>query len=196
MAPGAYDRSDRSDRATVILRRVPTSMLVALGLLPIDACKCPLGPCLEPAPVEDPDVGPCLSEPAREIEVNACLTAQPPAEDTDTKAQPKPPADDGALTPCLTPPQPPDRPGDDGSVTPCLSPPDPPDPPGPGSGPKPEPPMHPCLSIAPPVRENGKGGGQGKPPADEPFASADVVQRVLERGDLPPDVLARLRGRA
>jgi hypothetical protein len=130
----------------VILRRVPMSMLVALGLAPIDACECPLGPCLKVAPVEEP-----------EPEAHACLTAIPP--DPDDRPSPTPPA---KAEPVPTPP--------------------------------PEPPLHPCLSVPPPVSETGPGGGKGKPPSDEPFTSADVLERVLERGDLPPDVLARLRG--
>ena len=166
----------------MILRRVPTSMLVALGLLPVDACKCPLGPCLEPPAVEDPDVAPCLSEPAR--------PPDPPVDDTGANPCLTPIApDDGSVTPCLSPPEPP---ADDGSVTPCLSP---PEPPSANGQPKQEPWLDACLQISPPGRK-GKGGGQGAPPADEPFASADVVRRVLERGALPSDVIARLRGRA
>lgn len=135
----------------MILRRVPISMLVALGLLPVDACKCPLGPCLKPA-VDEPDVGPCLSEPARDTDVD-----EPPA------------------NACLAP------------VAPDTDPPPPP----------PDPRLEPCLSVpSSPPAPDGKGGGKGAPPSSEPFARAGVVQRVLERSDLPADVIARLRGRA
>lgn len=85
--------------------KLPPSVLIALGLSVACAGDCGgglLGPCLEPMPPEEPDVGPCLSErpnPPPEPPLEPCLSVQP---------DPQPPEPD--LGPCLSPPAPPDPP--------------------------------------------------------------------------------------
>jgi hypothetical protein len=79
---------------SVDTRKLPLPLLVALGLAP-GACKdpsCVLGPCLEVAPV------PQKSDGKEDPDVNACLTPEPPPEDSKVEV----PA-------CLSPPPDPGR---------------------------------------------------------------------------------------
>jgi hypothetical protein len=175
-------------------RRIPAAMLLALGLgagacegaktkpesknadqrdgdRKDDAAPPPLDACL--APQLDPEAMPCLS---------------PVPPDLGTK--PRQP--DPVMTPCLTPPREPDP-----AVTPCLTPPREPDPDppvGPCLKPVPphEPPLRPCLSKLPPrppAEPDEPGGGRGAPPH---ASASDVLDRVLDRADLPADVRERL----
>lgn len=178
--------------------RLPPSVLAALGLLsscqscdppqhpclsvveqpdppPTTIPEVPVGACLEPPPV----LGPCL-KPSIDPPLQPCLSVAPP---------PRDPFNPATLHPCLSPPPP--------SVHPCLSLAPPSvhpcleyaEPPPHKCLSKIDPPVAPCLSEAPitPCLDVNPEGARS---IDRP-----ATARVIERGVLPEDLVARLKKR-
>ena len=146
----------------------------------------PIGPCLS--------VGPCLSQtpPDMGVDVGPCLQPPPPEMDAEIGPclQPPPPEMDAEIGPCLSPPLP-DAAADaaaDAAVDAATDA-------EPDAGTVDEPRMGPCLSPPAPGREPERHGlrYQESPPGDAGDADRGaVLARVLERGGLPADVVARL----
>ncbi len=159
--------------------RIPLAILIALELSGT-ACTPVVSPCLSPPPPEDDTyLGPCLEVAADpdEPELPPCLSPPPPDPPIGPCLEPEPPKDP-PIGPCLKVAPPPDK---ETPVGPCLR------------VKAPEPPLHPCLSIAPP---KGMKPGKPTPPKSEDegaTARADVLDKLADT--LPPDVLAKLRGR-
>jgi hypothetical protein len=163
-------------------KKLPLSMLVALGLAPggCEELGCVTRPCLEIAEPRPP-------EPQDD-------TKGPPS---DSKGPPPEGKDDAGMQPCLMVVAP-DPSGVSAclDVPPCLSPPMPPDE-DPKAGPCLD--VDACLSPRPdrdtarlPKRE---GGGGGKASAGG-MARADVLERLLNSDVLPRDIATRLRGKS
>lgn len=129
-----------------------------------------VSPCLS-----DAAIGPCLGAPLDDAMVGPCLTR-------DAYVGPclSPPLEDAAVGPCLS--QLPADAGPDAHVGPCLGPPLPEDAA-----------VGPCLDIAPDARvpdAAGPDAGAQRLPGRE-----QILDRVLARGGLPADVVARLQKR-
>jgi hypothetical protein len=91
--------------------------------------------------------------------------------------------------PCLSPPY--DPLIDDAGG--CLSPPDDDELDTTGD----EPPVEPCLSpVEPPPQDGGGASAAAAGAAPSVASRREVLERVLARATLPPDVAARLRGTA
>lgn len=204
--------------------RLPTAVLAALGLLGASCRGCestllaclspppeqpdgPLGPCLEPPPVDDP-VRACLSPPP-DPAMQVCLSyleedAPPPEKPSVPTPQTIPEVPTGKRDPFATP-----------TLQPCLEYAGPPDPPVDVClSARPEPRLHPCLSVVPPRRrdddvrkclsridlgpvclseapiDDGTPAGDNRAPG-----RPGALDAVLARGVLPPDLAARLRAR-
>ncbi len=104
--------------------------------------------------------------------VGPCLS---PPYDPATEGEPPPDGGDPPTGPCLGPPEEPGDPSTDPPLGPCLSLPAP----EPSPGPSPGPTAAASTVVAPQVATRD-----------------DAIARVVERGALPPDVVARLRGRS
>lgn len=158
-------------------KKLPLSMLVALGLAPggCEEVGCVTRPCLEIAEPRPP-------EPQGE-------TKGPPS---DTKGTPPEGKDDAGMQPCLMVVAP-DPSGVSAclDVPPCLSPPMPPEE-DPKAGPCLD--VNVCLSQRPdratakPPKPEGKASAGG-------MARADVLDRLLQSDVLPSDIATRLRGK-
>lgn len=150
------------------LKKLPSSMVLMLGLACTDQDT--LGPCLSPATTDDgssPTVGPCLDvDPSVTSEVGTSGSGTTSIGSTDTGST----GADSTVGPCLSPPEPStgtDTGTDTGTGTDTDT----------GTG----------------TDTDGTTGMMNDAP---PPSRAAALERVLERGVLPPDVAARLRDRS
>lgn len=155
-------------------KKLPLSMLVALGLAPggCEELGCTTRPCLNVAEPRPP-------EPAGETK-------------GDTKGTPPEGKDDAGMQPCLMVVAP-DPSGVSAclDVPPCLSPPMPPEE-DPKAGPCLD--VNACLTPRPDRATSTAPKPEGKASAGG-MARADVLDRLLQSDVLPRDIATRLRGK-
>ena len=173
---------------------LPKSVLLALGLV-----ACPgdvVRPCLNmadpgqttdddtPDPIEDP-VGPCLEMMPVDEEPDEADPEETETDEAETdEAEPDEvqleEIDDASTGPCLMLPPPEAVDEEEPEATPCLSPPK-------GH-------LGPCLKVAPPPEPEDDEPEADEPEPDKaPDDAQGVLERVLDRDVLPPDVVERLR---
>jgi hypothetical protein len=102
--------------------------------------------------------------------------------------------------PCLSPPYDPATEGEGppDSGDPPTGPEEPGEEPGddPSDDPSADSPLGPCLSMPAPEPSPGPTAATSTIVAPQVATRDDAIARVVERGALPPDVVARLRGRS